>query len=138
MTVTPDEVNAFLRNQYAAAAAKYRCEVTEPGVAVARWCFDAGEDRPGELISGPVQFGLADAALWFATFTLLGLRPMAVTSELSIRFLRAASAADLLARAEILRHGRSGLVGEIRIWADGEPDRLVALATGTYVDVTPP
>lgn len=137
MELTPAQVNEFVAREYPTAAASYRCETLGPSEAVARWAFDADQNRPGGLISGPVQFGLADVAFWFATFTLLGLAPMAVTSELSIRFLRPAAGGDLLARAEILRRGRSGMVGDVRLWVDGVPERLVAVAHGTYVDATP-
>ena len=138
MELTPEQVNAFIRDAYPSAAEIYRCEDLAAKQAVARWPFDPDQNRPGGLISGPVQFGLADVAFWFATFTVLGLAPMAVTSELGIRFLRPASGGDLMARAEILRSGRSGLVGDVRLWVDGAPDRLVAVAHGTYIDATRP
>ncbi len=138
MEITPEEVNAFIRESYPSAADAYRCEGLSTKQAVARWPFDASQNRPGGLISGPVQFGLADVAFWFATFTVLGLAPMAVTSELGIRFLRPASGGDLMAKAEILKSGRSGLVGDVRLWIDGAPDRLVAVAHGTYVNATRP
>ena len=137
MNLTPEAVNAFVQTEYPTAAAQYRCESLGERQAVARWPLDVAQNRPGGLISGPVQFGVADVAFWFATFTILGLKPMAVTSELSIRFLRAAQGGDLMARAEILRHGRSGLVGDVQLWIDGAPDRLVAVARGTYVDASP-
>ena len=80
--------------------------------------------RPGGYISGPTLFGLADLAFWFATFTVLGPAPMAVTSELSIAFLRPALGGDVLARAELMKVGKTRIYGEVRLWVDGAPIAL--------------
>jgi uncharacterized protein (TIGR00369 family) len=133
MIPRPDEVNAFLAEQFPAAhAGGYRCVETGPGRVLARWRYDATTLRPGGLISGPTQFGLADVALWFLSFTVLGLAPMAVTSDMHIVFLRPAAAADLVAEAKLLRAGRSRIVGEVRLWVDGAPDKPVASVIGGY------
>ena len=133
MIPTSESINAFLAEQYPSAyTSGYRCEESGPGRIVARWGYDVRSLRPGGLISGPTQFGLADVALWFLCFTVLGLAPMAVTSELHITFLRPASGGDLMARAELLRAGRTRITGDVRLWVDGAHDRLVAHAVGSY------
>jgi acyl-coenzyme A thioesterase PaaI-like protein len=104
---SPEAVNAFFAREFPSAhAAHYRCEETGPGVAVARWPYDATQLRPGNLISGPTQFALADLAFWFMTFSVVGLAPMAVTSELYIVFLRPAAGAARKARGSprVSRH----------------------------------
>lgn len=78
------------------------------------------------------MFMLADTALWFAAFSVIGIEPMAVTIEMSIRFLRPAQDGDLLARASIDSVSKHRVVGTIQLWVDGEPDRLVAVAQGSY------
>jgi len=131
--VSPDEVNAFLAEQYPAAhAAGHRCLEMGDGRALARWTLDVATLRPGQLISGPVQFALADLALWFLSFTVLGLAPMAVTSDLHITFLRPATGADLLAEATLLRAGRTRITGEVHLFLAGAPARRVAHAVGSY------
>ena len=131
--LTPDEVNAFVAEAFpSAACGGMRCEALGEGTATARWSFDERELRPGGYISGPRIFGLADSALWFATFTMIGIEAMAVTSEMSVRFLRPAQNGDLLARAVINSAGARRLVGTIELWVDGAPDRLVAVAQGAY------
>jgi uncharacterized protein (TIGR00369 family) len=133
MIPTPEAVNAFFAEHYPSAhAAGYRCEEMAVGRAVVRWTYDATELRPGGLISGPTQFGLADVALWFLTFTVLGLAPMAVTTDVHITFLRPASGGDLLAEARLLRAGKTRIVGEVRLWVDGAPDRPTAMVVGGY------
>ena len=130
---TPDEVNRFVADVFPSAFADgYRCEETGEGVAMARWHFDPSTLRPGGLISGPTQFALADTALWFLSFTVLGLAPMAVTSNITIDFLRPAVGGDLLARATKLRVGRTRITGRVDVWVDGSEERIVAHATGGY------
>lgn len=132
-TTTVDQVNAHFVDAYPAAALSgVRCESIEDRAATARWTFDETQLRPGRYISGPTMFGLADTALWFAVFSVIGIETMAVTSEMSIRFLRPAQHGDLLATATINSVSRRRIVGTIELWVDGEPDRLVAIAQGSY------
>ena len=131
---TPEAINDFFAAQFPSAyAAGHRCETSGPGLVVARWPYDPTTLRPGGFISGPTQFALADLAFWFLTFTVLGLAPMAVTSELYITFLRPAVGGDLLARAELLRAGKGKINGSVRLWVDGAPDKPVSHVVGSYV-----
>ena len=133
---TPAAINEFFAREFASAfALGHRCIETGPGFAVARWRYDPTTLRPGGFIAGPTQFALADVAFWFATFTVLGLAPMAVTSELTISFLRPAVGGDLVARAELLRVGKSKISGMVRLWVDAAPDRLVSYVVGSYVQL---
>ena len=102
--------------------------------AVARREVSTAQLRPGAFISGPSQFGIADAALWYLVFGATGrIEPMALTSELSIRFLRPAQGSLLWARATLDVAGRRNVVGTIRVWCDDRDDRPTATAQGTYV-----
>ena len=131
--LTPDKINEFVAEAFPSAARDgIRCEALGERTATARWPFDGDELRPGGYISGPRIFGLADSALWFATFTVIGIEAMAVTSEMSVRFLRPARNGDLLARAVINSASARRLVGTIELWVEGAPDRLVAVAQGAY------
>jgi acyl-coenzyme A thioesterase PaaI-like protein len=62
---------------------------------------------------------------------VVGLQPMAVTSDLHIVFLRPAAGGDLLARATLLRAGRTRISGRVEVWVEGSEDHPVAQATGT-------
>ena len=131
--LTPKLVNEFVAEEFPAAYGEsMRCEEIGDGFAIARWTYDPSQLRPGEYISGPRMFGLADLAFWFVTFTVNGLEAMAVTSEMSIRFLRPAQHGDLLARAEIESVTRRRIVASVRLWIEGSPDRPVAVAQGSY------
>jgi len=133
---TPAAINEFFAREYPSASRSgYRCTESGPGLIVARWTYDPSTLRPGGFISGPTQFGLADVALWFLTFTVIGLAPMAVTSELSIQYLRPAVGGDLIARAELLRAGKSNITGTVRLWVEGAPDKLVSHVSGSYMQL---
>lgn len=124
------QVNAFLAADFPGTANS--CESVGPGWAVALIRAGEGNLRPGGIISGPTVFGACDAALYYACFTAIGLEPMALTSELSIRFLRPARGAELRARAELHHVGARSIIGSVTAWTD-DPDKPVAVAQGTYV-----
>jgi acyl-coenzyme A thioesterase PaaI-like protein len=60
------------------------------------------------------------------------IEPMALTSELSIRFLRPAQGSVLWARADLESAGRRNVVGTVRLWCDDRIDKITATAQGTY------
>lgn len=131
--LTPADVDAFIAEVYPAShAGGYRCDEIEEGRTVCRWNYDTSILRPGGFISGPIQFTVADVALWYLSFTVVGLQPMAVTSDLHMTFLRPAAGGDLLGEAHLLRAGRTRISGRVSIWVDGAPERPVAHATGSY------
>jgi acyl-coenzyme A thioesterase PaaI-like protein len=61
----------------------------------------------------------------------IGWVPLAVTTNLTINFLKKPAARDLLAQARLIKLGKRLAVGEIAIHSDGEDD-LVAHVTSTY------
>jgi uncharacterized protein (TIGR00369 family) len=87
--------------------------------------------RPGGTISGPTMMGLTDVSLYIAVLASIGWVPLAVTTNLSINFLRKPDRADLLAECRLIKLGKRLAVGEVSIRSDGQED-LVAHATGTY------
>jgi uncharacterized protein (TIGR00369 family) len=87
--------------------------------------------RPGGTISGPSMFALADAALYAAVLAQVGLRALAVTTNLNINFLRRPEPGDLIGEARLLKLGKRLAVGEVLIHSEAS-DELVAHATGTY------
>ncbi len=109
------------------------CEEIGSDFAVARREVTEQEIRPGGFVSGPTQFGLADAALWYLVFGARGrIEPMALTSELSIRYLRPAQGSVLWARATLDVAGRRNVVGTVRVWCDDREHKPTATAQGTY------
>ncbi len=87
--------------------------------------------RPGGTVSGPAMMTLADFAVYVAILATIGWVPLAVTTSLSINFLKMPAPRDLLAEARLLKLGKRLAVGEVDIRSEGA-DELVAHATATY------
>lgn len=125
------ELNAFLLAEFP----QNRCtleEVDEDGSVVVAHPVGERELRPGGTVSGPVMMTLADVALYLAILARIGIVPLAVTTSLSINFLRKPRAdRRVVARCRLLKLGKTLAVGEVYIYSEGE-DEPVAHATGTY------
>jgi len=87
--------------------------------------------RPGGTLSGPTMAALADFAMYVAILATIGWVPLAVTTNLSLNFLKKPAARDLLAEVRLIKVGKRLAVGEVDIHSEGEGD-LVAHATSTY------
>lgn len=110
-----------------------RCEELGSGTAVVRLPYDERWLRPGGYIFGGMLMTLADMAIYYAIMSVVGLKPMTVTNELKINFLRPAVGGDVLARAEVLKAGRRIVYGEIRLYMAENPKKLIAHATSSYI-----
>ena len=86
--------------------------------------------RPGGSVAGPVQFALADVAI-YALILAARHDARAVTVDLTIHFLRPAMHLPLVATAMPLRAGRRLFTADVRI-IEETTGKLVAQATGTY------
>jgi len=87
--------------------------------------------RPGGTISGPTMMALADYAMYTIVLAMIGPVPLAVTTHLSIDFLRKPEPGDLIAEATLLKLGRRLAVGSVAITSEGVED-VVAQASLTY------
>lgn len=87
--------------------------------------------RPGGTVTGPAMFGLADVALYAAVLSLVGRVELAVTTSMTINFLRRPAPVAITADARILKMGKRLAYGEILLFSEGDP-QPVAHATGTY------
>ncbi len=87
--------------------------------------------RPGGSVSGPTLFAAADGAFYAAVLAMVGRKAMAVTSNVSMSFMRRPPPADLIAEARILKLGRLLATGDVLVWSDGL-DQPVAQASVTY------
>jgi len=87
--------------------------------------------RPGGTISGPTMFTLADTAFYVAVMASIGPETLAVTTNISINFLRKPKPVDLIAECKLMKLGKRLAVGEVIIYSDSD-DEPVAHATGTY------
>jgi acyl-coenzyme A thioesterase PaaI-like protein len=87
--------------------------------------------RPGNLVTGPTQMGMADRAAYAVILAHIGPVAMAVTSNLNFSFLRGVQFRTLHADARLLKLGRRLATVDVTLWQD-DPDNLVGQATITY------
>lgn len=128
----PATVNEIVRSTFPGSA--IACTSVTATSATATSMPTESDVRPGGYISGPTQFAIADAALWYLVFGALGrVELMALTSELSIRYLRPAIGTVLHARAELASISRRSVVGSVSVWVGNDDRRPTAVAQGTYV-----
>lgn len=87
--------------------------------------------RAGGTISGPMLMGLSDIAMYAIVLAAIGRVELAVTTSLTINFLRKPAPADILAHARLLKLGKRLAVGEVELFSADDPD-MVAHVTATY------
>ena len=110
----------------------FNIDVIEASVERGAVRLRAGEyvTRPGGSVAGPVQFALADVAM-YALILATRRDEAAVTVDMTMNFLRPAMKLPLIAVAVPLRAGRRLFTAEVRI-VEEATDRLVSHASGTY------
>ena len=87
--------------------------------------------RPGGIVSGPVQMGLADRAAYAVILAHIGPVAMAVTSNLNYSFLRAVEQRTVNCDAFLLKLGKRLATVDCRLWQDS-PEQILGQATVTY------
>jgi uncharacterized protein (TIGR00369 family) len=132
--MTLDEVEAFLAAEFPQMqrdGPTYRIEAIGYGSTTMRLLFHDRHLRPGGTISGPSMMALADVALYVALLGAIGPVKLAVTTSLSINFLRRPEPRDVVATCRYLKIGRSLAVGEAELRSDGSDD-VIAHVVATY------
>lgn len=126
-----EELEAFFLEAFPQRGSQTRTVELGPGRALV--VLDPGETnlRPGNLVSGPTQMGLADHAAYAVILAHLGPVAMAVTSNLNYTFLRGVQLARVNAEARLLRLGRRLATVDVLLWQD-DRQRPVGQATVTY------
>lgn len=128
------EVNSFLDEAFPQLNGSNRdfeaIEIT-PGGCVVRLNAGYRHLRPGDTVSGPALFTLADIGGYVCVLSHTGPEALSVTTNLNINFMRKATAGPIDGHCRILKLGKSLMVFDIDMRAG--PDGLtVAHATGTY------
>lgn len=128
--MTAVEIEAFLRSAFP--------EVQTPHVRFADGTraelvleYRPNQLRPGGTLSGPTMMALADTAMYALVLSAIGEVPLAVTTNLSINFLRRPKAEALVAEGTMLKLGRSLAVGEVSL-RSASVEEVCAHAVVTY------
>jgi uncharacterized protein (TIGR00369 family) len=129
--VTPQQVQDLLREYQLDHDGHIRIESVGAKSACARFKVAKKHLRPGDTVSGPTLMALADVAMYAALLGEIGLVPLAVTTNLSINFLRKPAQKDVHGEAKLLKVGKRLAVGEVTLYSEGETEP-VAHVTCTY------
>ncbi len=129
--MTIDELHALIEADFPQIRGKFDViEMHDDGVSV-RMFITEQNLRPGGTVSGPSMFSLADCAYYLATLAMIGPQALTVTTSCSIDFMRKPAPGDLVARARVLKLGKTLSVGDVMIYSYG-CDELVSRASVTY------
>ena len=130
---TLEELTAYLVDVFPQIWSRgdYSIEDVGPMSATVRLAYHPDHLRPGGTISGPAMFTLSDLALYVAILHELGRVKLAMTTSLTINFLRKPEPRDLIGRANLIKLGKRLAVGEVALFSEGS-DEMAAHATGTY------
>lgn len=133
LAFTLEELRAYLAEIFPQVWLRgdYRIDDISSEGATLRLAYHPDHLRPGGTISGPSMFALSDLALYVAILARIGRVKLAVTTNLSINFLRKPEPKDLTGRARLLKLGKRLAVGEVALFSEGGGD-MVAHAVGTY------
>jgi uncharacterized protein (TIGR00369 family) len=126
-------LNAFLSKAFPEVhpALMPQVDTVEPGRILVHQAFASRALRPGGLISGPTQMALADTAAYALILAHIGEVAMAVTTSLTIHFLRGAKPGELYAEGTLLKLGRRIATVDVLIWSESR-ERAAAKATVAY------
>jgi len=129
---TVEEFRTLMRDHLPVAVAM-GVEPLEFGAGYAELRLPYHDDllRPGGTVNGPALMTLADIAMYAAVFTAIGRAELAVTTSLTINFLRKPPRADVIAKARMLKLGKRLAVGEVELYSEGDAE-MVAHVTATY------
>ena len=125
-----EKISAFLKSELP----QTQCIVEEVGNSSSILRYEVGPDclRPGGTVAGPVLMEVADVGIYVAILGEIGLVGLAVTTSLTINFLRRPTAdKDIIGKCKLLKKGKRLVVGEVYLYSEGD-DQPVAHVVATY------
>lgn len=102
----------------------------DAGSGTATITVGAEHGNPNGVVHGAVLFAMVDTAMGKATTSLLDEGSYCASVELSLRFIRPASAGTLSAEATVVKRGKNIVHLEARVHDADE--RLIATSSGTF------
>lgn len=132
--LTAPEINDLLKQVYPQLNdhfSDYYAVDVFPGGCTVRLDATDRHLRPGNTVSGPSLFTLADIGGYVCVLSHAGPDALSVTTNLTINFMRKAEAGPIDGHCRILKLGKSLMVFDIAMTA-GPERQIVAHATGTY------
>ena len=111
-----DDLKAYFEKIFFQKASRFQFLEIDDGHSLVKLSPKKEDLRPGDTVSGPVMFEIADCA-FYAAVLFKDPDPMSVTVNCSMNFFRRPHVSDLFARASILKFGQKLVVGEVTIYS---------------------
>ena len=125
-------LQAFLNGDFGPLGGDFHVDRAEMDGLTLRLLASEKYLRPGNTVSGPAMFALADVAVYLAILSRIGMAPLTVTTNCSMDFMRKPQAGrDMLAHTRILKLGRTLAIGDALLFMEGGAEP-VARASLTY------
>ena len=125
-----EDLKAYFEKIFFQKASRFEFLEIDDGHSLVKLSPKEEDLRPGDTVSGPVMFEIADCA-FYAAILFKDPDPMSVTVNCSMNFFRRPGTNDLFAKANILKFGQKLVVGEVTIYST-TIENSVAHATMTY------
>lgn len=131
MKMTINDLKVFLKNVFPQVCDDFFIEELSQDEITVRLKVSEKHLRPGGTVSGPSMFGLADVCFYLVILANIGPKALTVTTNCSIDFMRKPEANDIIAKARLLKLGKSLAVGDVLLFSEGMK-KPVAHANVTY------
>ena len=128
---TIDGITNYLEDIFPQVKGKYRILKLGENSSEVQLLANEENLRPGNTISGPSMFELADIAFYITVIASKGAGTLGVTTNVSINFLRKPVLSNLIAISKLKKVGRQLVVGDVEIISENRAE-VVAHSIFTY------
>ena len=125
------EISKKLKDIFPQVADKYEIIYLKSNYSEVKLLSNNKNLRPGNTISGPSMFELADLSFYIAIMASTDLGDKSVTTNVSINFIKKPLLSNLLGISKIKKMGKTLIVGDVEILSD-DKKQIYAQAFFTY------
>ena len=125
------EISKKLKDIFPQVADKYEIISLKSNYSEVKLLSNNKNLRPGNTISGPSMFELADLSFYIAIMASIDLGDKSVTTNVSINFIKKPLLSNLLAISQIKKIGKRLVVGDVEILSE-DKKQTYAQALFTY------
>jgi len=125
------EISKKLKDIFPQVADKYEILSLKSNYSEVKLLSNKKNLRPGNTISGPSMFELADLSFYIAIMASTDLGDKSVTTNVSINFIKKPLLSNLLGISQIKKMGKRLVVGDVEILSE-DKKQTYAQALFTY------
>ena len=125
------EISKKLKDIFPQVADKYEIISLKSNYSEVKLLSNNKNLRPGNTISGPSMFELADLSFYIAIMASTNLGDKSVTTNVSINFIKKPLLSNLLGISQIKKMGKRLVVGDVEILSE-DKKQIYAQALFTY------